>query len=1226
MKTSLLKRGLLLLLALLFSLTVIAQDNPDGLPPPLIVTLPGTIQSVLGCPGDWQPECEATALTYNEETDVWEGTFEIPAGSYEYKVALNGSWADNYGAEGVKDGPNITLVLDADTRVTFTYDHKTGIVTDSVNSGGTAAQAQQPEPAGEIPEIVNIPGTIQSVLGCPGDWQPECEATLLEYNPAYDVWSRTFEVPAGSYEYKVAINGSWAENYGGAADRDGPNISLNVAEDTRITFYYDHKTHWIADTIRQQIVTAPGTYQDEIGCEEDNLANCMISWMQDVDGDGVYSFSTAAIPAGDYEAQIAINGELTDVAAFSFSVPADGTHVSFVYDSNLDAMVVVAGGAALSGANLRELRAHWVLADTLAWDIEPDSALSYRLLYSADASMNVSVFGLQGNFEALNLAVDEAGLSDEVKAKFPHLADFAALTISADDLAKVPDILTGQFAIAAYNRDDTLVDLAGIQIPGVLDDLYTYDGDLGVTFDTNGIPAITVWAPTARHVNLLLFDDSDPGTDAQRLPMINNPASGTWRIVGLPNWKNKYYLFEVEVYAPSVQQIVVNEVTDPYSISLSVNSQRSQIVNLSDAALKPEGWDTLEKPPLDAPEDITIYELHIRDFSAFAADVPEELRGTYLAFTLPDTAGVKHLKALAEAGLTHLHLLPSFDIATINENRSRWFDVDYASFEGLPPDSEIPQAEIDALRDRDGFNWGYDPYHYNTPEGSYATDPNGSPRIIEYRQMVMAINGMGLRFVQDVVYNHTHSSGQANRSVLDKIVPGYYHRLDERGIVARSTCCENTATEHSMMRRLMVDSVVFYATQYKVDGFRFDLMGHHMLADMLAVRAALDSLTMEKDGVDGKAIYIYGEGWNFGEVADNARGIQASQLNIGGTGIGVFNDRHRDAVRGGNPFGDRLLQGLSNGLYTNPNGLDERGEELARLLRLTDHTIIGLAGNLRDYSFVDSSGVRVTGAEIDYNGSPAGYTLDPQENIVYNDKHDNESLYDIIAYKAPRDTTMADRVRMQVLAQSYVMYAQGIPFFQAGTDMLRSKSLDRNSYNSGDWFNRLDFTYQTNNFGVGLPPAGDNSAEWETMRPLLNDPNLVPSSEDIQRNVAIFRDMLRVRYSSPLFRLQTGEEIMERLSFYNTGLKQIPGVIVMALSDTVGADLDANYAGIVVVFNATPDTIEYAHADFAGQAYELHPVLADGADDVMKTAAYNAQTGTFSVPALSAAVFVLPQE
>jgi pullulanase-type alpha-1,6-glucosidase len=426
-----------------------------------------------------------------------------------------------------------------------------------------------------------------------------------------------------------------------------------------------------------------------------------------------------------------------------------------------------------------------------------------------------------------------------------------------------------------------------------------------------------------------------------------------------------------------------------------------------------------------------------------------------------------------------------------------------------------------------------------------------------------------------------------------------------------------------MMRRFMVDSIVFYATEYKIDGFRFDLMGHHMLADMVAVREALDALTIEKDGVDGKRIYVYGEGWNFGEVANNARGINATQLNIGGTGIGVFNDRLRDAVRGGSPFGDRLLQGVSNGLYLFPNGLDERGEDMERLLQATDLIRVGLTGNLRDYTFMGYEGTEVTGADVDYNGSPAGYTLDPQENILYVAAHDNETLYDILAYKAPRDTSKEDRIRMNVLAMSYVMYAQGVPFFHAGDDLLRSKSLDRNSYNSGDWFNRLDFTFTTNNFGVGLPPRGDNSGEYANMQPLLADPNLVMGNAEITATTARFQDMLRVRRSSPLFRLQTAEEVTQRLSFYNVGAEQTPGLIVMALNDTVGTDLDPNYSLVVVVFNADNKPVEFTDAAFVGMAaFELHPDLANGSDEALKAATFDVNTGTFTVPALSAAVFV----
>ena len=316
----------------------------------------------------------------------------------------------------------------------------------------------------------------------------------------------------------------------------------------------------------------------------------------------------------------------------------------------------------------------------------------------------------------------------------------------------------------------------------------------------------------------------------------------------------------------------------------------------------------------------------------------------------------------------------------------------------------------------DGYNWGYDPWHYTTPEGSYATDPDGTTRIVEYREMVEALNETGLRVVMDVVYNHTTASGQDPKSVLDKVVPGYYHRLDADGDIETSTCCQNTATEHRMMEKLMVDSVVTWAKQYKVDGFRFDLMGHHSKANMLAVRAALDALTLAEDGVDGKSIYLYGEGWNFGEVQNNARFVQATQLNMAGTGIGTFNDRLRDAVRGGGPFDtDPRLQGFATGLSFDPNGADQGDDPHAKLLLEQDQIRVGLTGNLRDYEFEGMDGTIITGADVDYNGSPAGYTDDPQEAITYVDAHDNETLFDALQYKLPADTTMAERVRAQVV-------------------------------------------------------------------------------------------------------------------------------------------------------------------------------------------------------------------
>ncbi len=515
---------------------------------------------------------------------------------------------------------------------------------------------------------------------------------------------------------------------------------------------------------------------------------------------------------------------------------------------------------------------------------------------------------------------------------------------------------------------------------------------------------LRVWAPTAQSVILQMFD-TDAATYANKIPMQWDAKTGVWSVSGDASWKNKYYLYEVKVFAPSTGKIETNLVTDPYSLSLSMNSKRSQIVDLNDADLKPQGWDTLEKPALAAPEDIVIYELHIRDFSISDQTVPEELRGTYKAFTVKDSNGMKHLAALAQAGLTHIHLLPAFDIASVNEDKSTWQTVDDAKLDSLPPDSDQQSIAVSAITGSDGFNWGYDPLHYTTPEGSYATDPNGTPRIVEFREMVQALNQSGLRVVMDVVYNHTNASGQSENSVLDRVVPGYYHRLNADGNVEKSTCCENTATEHNMMRKLMIDSLITWAKEYKVDGFRFDLMGHHMLDDMKAVRAALDALTLEKDGVDGKSIYIYGEGWDFGEVANNARGKNATQLNIAGTGIGVFNDRLRDAVRGGSPFTDPRDQGFATGLVLTNNSNEKRNAEdqQIQLNNYTDWIRLGLAGNLASYEIVRADGKKVPGRLISYNSAPAGYTNDPQENIVYVSAHDNQTLFDAIQAKAPAE-------------------------------------------------------------------------------------------------------------------------------------------------------------------------------------------------------------------------------
>jgi pullulanase-type alpha-1,6-glucosidase len=512
------------------------------------------------------------------------------------------------------------------------------------------------------------------------------------------------------------------------------------------------------------------------------------------------------------------------------------------------------------------------------------------------------------------------------------------------------------------------------------------------------------------------------------------------------------------------------------------------------------------------------------------------------------------------------------------------------------------------------------------PEGSYATDPDGSARTLQFRQMVKALNKADLRVVMDVVYNHTNASGEAPKSVLDRIVPGYYHRLNLEGAVETSTCCQNTATEHAMMEKLMVDSVVTWAKQYKVDGFRFDLMGHHSKANMLAVRDALDELTPAKDGVDGKSIYLYGEGWNFGEVADNARFEQATQANMAGTGIGTFNDRLRDAVRGGGPFdGDPGIQGFGSGLYVDPNGNPANGtprQQHDRLLLYQDQIKVGLTGNLEDYRLVDRNGNVVTGAEVDYNGSPAGYNDDPQEAITYVEAHDNETLFDAYAAKLPTTTSKAQRARAQIVALSTIVLGQGIPFVHAGSDLLRSKSMDKNSFNSGDWFNRLFWDHSDNGFGAGLPPAADNGSRYPYLTPLLANPAIKPTPAEIDWTDERFRELLEIRDSSRLFRIGDADGIQQRLSFANGGPTQVPGLIVMKLSDAPAPDLDRHTESIVVIFNASPETKFWTEAGLRGKHYKLHTVQRHSDDELTTEAQFDRTHGSFRVPPRTTAVFV----
>ncbi|MEU7277564.1 pullulanase-type alpha-1,6-glucosidase [Streptomyces sp. NPDC045431] len=889
-------------------------------------------------------------------------------------------------------------------------------------------------------------------------------------------------------------------------------------------------------------------------------------------------------------------------------IPADrsldfGTYGKEVWLLTGDTRYLLPTSGAAPALDLTKAEAQWIDADTVVWKVKSAPGTSTQLVYARDGGITAPGGALSDEGRWLRLT--PSALTDAQKATYPHLKDYPAFTLDPRDSDRARDALRGQLIATHRAPNGALLAATGVQIPGVLDALYgtkAQQAGLGPVF-RKGRPTLSVWAPTAQNVALEL--------DGKRVAMKRDAATGVWSVTGPASWRNKPYRYEVTVWAPSVQKVVTNKVTDPYSTALTTDSARSLVTDLADPALAPAGWATLKKPAATPLRDAQIQELHVRDFSV--ADRTSRHPGGYLAFTDTTSDGMKHLRKLAASGTSYVHLLPVFDIGTIPEKKSDQ-TAPACDLKAYAPDSDEQQACVAKAAAKDAYNWGYDPLHYTVPEGSYASDPEGTRRTVEFRRMVQSLNQAGLRTVMDVVYNHTVASGQSEKSVLDRIVPGYYQRLLADGTVATSTCCANTAPENTMMGKLVVDSVVTWAKEYKVDGFRFDLMGHHPKANMLAVRQALDELTLERDGVDGKKIILYGEGWNFGEIADDARFVQATQKNMAGTGIATFSDRARDAVRGGGPFdADPGVQGFASGLYTDPNTSKANGtpaEQKARLLHYQDLIKVGLTGNLASYTFTDTSGKKVKGAEVDYNGAPAGYAAAPGDALAYADAHDNETLYDALAFKLPAATSPDDRARMQVLAMATAALSQGPALSQAGSDLLRSKSLDRNSYDSGDWFNVLNWDCRAGNgFGRGLPPAADNKDKWSFGKPLLSSPSLTVGCPQITGASAAYRDLLTIRTTEKAFRLATADQVQSALSFPLSGTEETPGVITMRLGD------------LVVVFNATPREQAQKVPALAGQGYALHPVQARGADAAVKTSSYEATSGTFTVPARTVAVF-----
>ena len=508
---------------------------------------------------------------------------------------------------------------------------------------------------------------------------------------------------------------------------------------------------------------------------------------------------------------------------------------------------------------------------------------------------------------------------------------------------------------------------------------YTYDGDdLGAVIHGENT-TFKVWAPTASKVVLNLYSDGHTASLIESVEM-TKADRGVWEYTANCG-SGTYYTYTVTT------AVGTQEATDPYAKAAGLNGNRSMVIDLD--TTDPEGWSNDKLYQLDSYTDAVIWEVHVRDFSNTIAS--SQYKGKYLAFTetgLVNEYGIPvGIDYLKELGITHVHLLPVYDYATVNEAN---------------PDS--------------GFNWGYDPKNYNVPEGSYSTDPyNGEVRINEYKQMVQALHEAGIGVIMDVVYNHTYD---ANAS-FNKIVPYYYYRYNTNGTNTNASGCGNdTASERYMYGKFMVDSVKYWAEEYHLDGFRFDLMGLHDLQTMDEVEDAVH--TINPDAI------IYGEGWTMGNTIDGSAQANQSQISKieavpGAAGsVAVFNDAIRDGLKGS--VFDVKSQGYINGAY---------------------------AGNAAKVQFGIAGGA----------GAGAGWKVTGAAVINYMSAHDNNTLWDKLAMSNPTDS-VEDRLAMNRLGAAIMMISKGTPFWQAGEEMLRSKvkedgTFDENSYKSSDAINNI---------------------------------------------------------------------------------------------------------------------------------------------------------------------------
>lgn len=575
------------------------------------------------------------------------------------------------------------------------------------------------------------------------------------------------------------------------------------------------------------------------------------------------------------------------------------------------------------------------------------------------------------------------------------------------DLDQSIDLLkTYELKVVFEDRIESLqtISIQNLYDTKTFEDSFTYEDDLGVIYSEEK-SVFRLWAPLSESVKINLYNQGHPGYDKdgkknnEEKPFViydlERIENGAWEVTVDGDLKNKYYTFTV------TNDGISHEVTDPYSYSTGANGSRSMIVNFND--LNPENWEYNSRPDtITNLTDYLVYELHVRDLTVHDSwNGNDDYRGKFMGFTETGTTYTEKdtnvtvstgLDHIVELGVNAVQLIPVFDFGYIDEVQIA-LDPSYSNT----------------------FNWGYMPYHFNTLEGSYSTNPfDGGVRINEFKQLVQALHDNGIRVIMDVVYNHT---GESESSNFHKIIPGYYHRMtDEGGFHNGSGTGNETASERTMVRKFMLDSLKFLTEEYNFSGYRFDLMKLHDVDTMIAIEEMLHEID--------PTIVVYGEPWTGGTSPDTYEDAGKTNLHKIGT-VGAFNDTTRDGIKGAT-FGGNVKEGAWAQGY-NVNGNINRVK-------------YGIVGGI-DHPDVSEN----------------VWHTEPSKTINYVSAHDNHTLHDKLRLSGASSPMLE---RLQIQSNAIILTSQGIPFLHAGVEFMRSKpavggGFDENSYESPDEVNQL---------------------------------------------------------------------------------------------------------------------------------------------------------------------------